>query len=191
MSSDESRPTDRAHRAEPADRADRADPADRSDLIRLDRAMIRIWRDSKQRTTRSNSPLEGAGFALLGCLELMAPARLSDLAGMLRLDASTVSRQVRSLEQAGLITREPDPNDRRATRLLPTELGREELLHQRRERHAVLATAMRSWTTTERDTLVTLIERLAADVETSAASRASPPGSALTPAGGTPAMAST
>ena len=43
---------------------------------------------------------------------------------MLCADPSTVSRQVASLVKAGLVERQADPDDGRASILVPTELGR-------------------------------------------------------------------
>jgi DNA-binding MarR family transcriptional regulator len=157
--------------------ASKTDQVEKTDLGRLERALLRVLRGSKQWMPRRSTRLEGAGYFLLTSLETTEPARLSDLAALLRLDVSTVSRQVRSLEDAGMVRREPYPDDRRATRLLLNDLGREELLLQRSERHAVLAEAMDAWPITDRDTLVTLIERLATDVETPPSCRASPPDS--------------
>ncbi len=165
----ELRPTD------PTDPTGSGDAPVRTDLNRINQAMVRVWRGTKQRMAGRTSRFEGAGFILLGCLELAEPARLSDLATMLRLDASTVSRQVRALEESGLIHREPDPADRRATRLLLSEPGRAELTLLHRERNSVLAAATSSWTEAERDTLTTLLERLAADLEAPATGRAGPP----------------
>lgn len=159
---------------EPSDLA-QVHQTDQTDLSRINQALIRVWRGTKQRMAGRSSRLEGAGYMLLGCLTLAEPARLSDLATMLRLDASTVSRQVRALEEAGLVHREPDPGDRRATRLLLSEPGRTELRLQHHERNAALAAATSSWTEVDRETLMTLLERLAADLESPAPSRASPP----------------
>jgi len=139
--------------------------ADETEFARLERALVRVLRGSKQRMARRNSRLEGAGYILLASLEKGEPARMSDIAAVLRLDASTVSRQVRSLEEAGLVRREPDPADGRATRLLLNDEGRAELTLQRKERHAVLAAAMAEWSPEDRAALGSLLGRLADDVE--------------------------
>lgn len=58
-------------------------------------------------------------------LELsLAELSLSQLAAELDLDASTMSRTVESLVQAGLVERKTDPADRRIARLTLTPAGR-------------------------------------------------------------------
>jgi MarR family transcriptional regulator for hemolysin len=49
--------------------------------------------------------------------------RMSDLADALRVDASTATRAVQRLVEAGLATREADPCDRRGVVVRPTEQG--------------------------------------------------------------------
>jgi MarR family transcriptional regulator, organic hydroperoxide resistance regulator len=51
------------------------------------------------------------------------PQRQSELIKTLDLDASTVTRMVQRLEQAGFVTRCPDPRDRRAVLVATTEAG--------------------------------------------------------------------
>ena len=55
------------------------------------------------------------------------PLTPSALAEQLMLDRGQVSRMVRELEDAGLLRREPDPQDRRSALLSPTEEGRARL----------------------------------------------------------------
>lgn len=51
------------------------------------------------------------------------PQRQSDLIKLLELDPSTVTRMVQRLEQAGFVTRQPDPADRRAVLVETTPAG--------------------------------------------------------------------
>ena len=51
--------------------------------------------------------------------------RPSDFAGQLMLTSSGTTKRLDRLEQAGLITREPDPQDRRGTLITLTEAGHE------------------------------------------------------------------
>ncbi|MEH0108739.1 MarR family transcriptional regulator [Tersicoccus sp. MR15.9] len=50
-------------------------------------------------------------------------ARLRDVADRLRIAARSATEVVDALEAKGLVTREPDPQDRRATLVSPTEDG--------------------------------------------------------------------
>ncbi|MEO1531138.1 MAG: MarR family transcriptional regulator [Pseudomonadota bacterium] len=53
------------------------------------------------------------------------PARPSAIVDRLARDKSQVTRLLQLLEAKGLVSRQPDPGDRRATRLILTERGRE------------------------------------------------------------------
>lgn len=66
------------------------------------------------------SPLE---FAVLQRLDLNQGHRLTDLGAELLCVKSTVTRLVDRLEASGLVRRTPDPQDRRAQRLMLTPRG--------------------------------------------------------------------
>ncbi|MDI6912503.1 MarR family transcriptional regulator [Nocardioides sp.] len=89
--------------------------------------------------------VERAAYGILAWLHDTGPLRPGALAAHFHLDASTISRQVASLEQAGLITREPDAEDRRACRLRLTEHGRTVLTATRAERRGVVRELLQSW----------------------------------------------
>lgn len=140
--------------------------ASAADLTRLEQSLSRVVRTIKSKIIQRPGNVDGAGYALLTTLDRMDHVRLSDLAGVLLLDPSTVSRQVHPLEAAGMIRREPDREDRRACRLALTDAGRAEIAQGRQVRHSVLEHAVAAWPDTDREQLVTLLERLAADLET-------------------------
>ena len=58
---------------------------------------------------------------LLKALAMHGPRRSSELAAAVHSDPSTVSRQVAALVRDGLIERQADPEDGRASVLVPTE----------------------------------------------------------------------
>lgn len=109
--------------------------------------------------------IEVAGAHALGKLDLLGPARLTELAHALALDPSSVSRQVASLERAGLVAREPDPSDRRAARLALTEEGREVVETLRAARARALAVLTPGWSDRDVDELADLLARLNADLD--------------------------
>ena len=71
-------------------------------------------------------------FPILKLLSHQGPLRLSALAQVLGLDASTVSRHAQQLEDRGLLERTGDPDDGRASRVAVSERG-----------HACLGQALR------------------------------------------------
>lgn len=126
-------------------------------------ATIRVGRRMRQRLP--GEELEFSLIALLKTLAHRGALRLTDLAGDLDLDASTVSRHVRTLEERGLVARTTDPDDGRATRLALTDEGRERLEAGASRRRALIAELLEDWTPEDRETLRRLLTRLADDVQ--------------------------
>jgi DNA-binding MarR family transcriptional regulator len=108
---------------------------------------------------------EQAGAAVLGRLDLLGPVRLTDLAGALGLDPSSVSRQVTALERLGWVAREKDPADLRAQRLHLTERGTSVVNDLRRARAEALSQLTPHWTMEEIDDLAGRLARLNHDLE--------------------------
>jgi len=94
-----------------------------------------------------------------------ARARLSDLAGMVRLDASTASRHIRGLEQLGYVERATDPADGRATLLSVTDPGREALERQFEANRKRISHIMREWSAEDVAALQHYLSRLTRDIE--------------------------
>ncbi len=90
--------------------------------------------------------------------------RVADLAGECGLDASTASRHVRTLEDAGLLARVGDPDDRRAARLSLTPAGQEALDAALLVRADLVARATAQWSAQDRDRLRHLLSRLSDDL---------------------------
>jgi DNA-binding MarR family transcriptional regulator len=93
---------------------------------------------------RTDIPWESFPMAqveLLQTLTELAPARVGDLAERLHLANSTVSGLISQMIASGLVTREIDPDDRRAAVVTLTPAGRARLdeweqAHERRIRNA-------------------------------------------------------
>ncbi len=102
---------------------------------------------------------------LLGHVARLEPVRATDLAEHVHLDLSTISRHLRGLEDAGLLARTPDPDDRRASRLTVTDAGRDAVARTTAARTALFDTATAAWTDSEVDELVRLLHRLSDDLE--------------------------
>src|SRR4051794_16063145 len=89
------------------------------------------------------------------------PIRLSELAARLGIVPRSATSVVDDLEAAGLVARQPDPNDRRATLVDLTPDGRQILTTLREKRRDVMLTQLSRLTPTEQRTLATLLQRLA------------------------------
>jgi DNA-binding MarR family transcriptional regulator len=87
------------------------------------------------------------------------PLRPGALAEASFADPSTISRQVAELVKRGLVRREPDPSDGRASLLAITDAGREMCERLRRLRRDLLATAVDDWTDEELAALASLLNR--------------------------------
>src|SRR5689334_17972523 len=96
----------------------------------------------------ADPPVEGACVlhpsqaGLLGLLVAEGEQRLGVLAASLDVDASVISRRVAALEEAGLVARRPDPQDRRAHLVGATEQGRAALAASRQHRAEPVAAAL-------------------------------------------------
>lgn len=78
------------------------------------RALFRVGQQLKQ--TADSDTVERHAITILSRLRENGSIRLSDLTADLMVDISTVSPQIRALEDRGLVTRSDDPDDRRAVR---------------------------------------------------------------------------
>jgi DNA-binding MarR family transcriptional regulator len=109
--------------------------------------------------------LDRGGAALL--YKLFAEGedvRLGELAERLGVDSPAVTRKVQQLERAGLVTRSPDPDDARASRVHLAPAGRrsiEKLLHAR---ELWLDEVLEGWSEQDRAELARLLQLLATTI---------------------------
>jgi DNA-binding MarR family transcriptional regulator len=120
--------------------------------------LARLGRRMRQRMP--GEELDFAAIMLMKTLLQRGPLRLSVLAGVLDVDASTVSRQVRHLEDRGLLERTSDPDDGRASRIALSTEGQTRLEAGARRRRAFVSTLMETWPAEEREHLRLLLNRL-------------------------------
>ncbi|HWD51542.1 MAG TPA: MarR family winged helix-turn-helix transcriptional regulator [Acidimicrobiales bacterium] len=138
----------------------------------LERALTQVARAIIHLGVPPNALAEGesidrAGYWLLVRVSEDGPVRLSDLADAVGLDLSTVSRQMGALVHGGLITKEPDPHDGRASFLSLSARGAAVLESVSEARRQALAEALTEWSGDERASLATGLLRLAAGLENS------------------------
>jgi DNA-binding MarR family transcriptional regulator len=103
--------------------------------------------------------------AVLGRLDREGAQSVSDLAVSERMRPQSMAQTVSELEAAGLVTRRPDPGDRRRALVELTDQGLTTLHEDRRRREGWLASAIASDLTAEERAVlaeaVPLLERLA------------------------------
>lgn len=128
------------------------------DLFRIARRLRRLGGPTQ---------IDVAALMLLHRLACDGAKRPSDLAAEASLDLSTVSRHIKALDDAGLITRDPDPDDGRSYRLSLTAEGAELMVEALRRRERSVAKALSSWSAHDVDDLHRLLGRLADDLERS------------------------
>jgi DNA-binding MarR family transcriptional regulator len=109
--------------------------------------------------------LERSGYLLLQVLSAEGPLGINALAERQGLDASTVTRQVVSLEKAGFARRSRDPRDGRAVQVEATPSGEAQLERERARRSAMYDQILADWSPAERALLAGLLERLNQDLD--------------------------
>jgi len=133
-------------------------------FVRLEREIGLLLRRSRAISARLagelHPDLDGAAYGLLALLQDAGPLRASDLVTRLGLDKSTVSRQIASLVDLGLVERAADPADGRAQVLSPSAEGSARLAAIREVRRARWEADLASWPATDVATLAELLGRL-------------------------------
>lgn len=123
-------------------------PSDARAEARLADEIMRFFRLGARAKGMLNSGDLGAEFSalmLLFPLRFLGPMRVTDLAEAKQADPSTVSRQAAQLVKAGLVRREADPGDGRASRLAITDAGLSACRKLHDAREAFLAEVLSSW----------------------------------------------
>ncbi|WP_037674032.1 MarR family winged helix-turn-helix transcriptional regulator [Streptomyces griseus] len=128
--------------------------------------LLRRARASQGEMAREVHPdLESAAYGLLVRLEECGRQRATALAGYIGVGKATMSRQLRALEQLGLVTREPDPADGRAWLVDLTPEGRSRVGKVREARRARYVTQLSHWDRGEVAELARLLNQLNRGVE--------------------------
>jgi DNA-binding MarR family transcriptional regulator len=104
--------------------------------------------------------LEPAAYGLFVRLDDGGPQRATDLAVYFGVGKATISRQLRVLENLGLIYRAPDPYDGRASLIHLTPRGRDRFRSVREARRAQYVRRLASWDPAEIAELARLLHQL-------------------------------
>jgi DNA-binding MarR family transcriptional regulator len=124
--------------------------------------VIASTRSSRQRERLQLALGLGVSETNLGALRLIqryGPIAVTEIARRLEIDQSNASRQVRSLEEQGLVRRTVDRDDRRVARLGITAAGKRVLAKVRAVALNDYAVALDDWSARDRRQLATLLDR--------------------------------
>jgi DNA-binding MarR family transcriptional regulator len=96
---------------------------------------------------------------LLDAVEDNGPVRLSDLASWQGVDKSTITPQVRRLEQRGLLERRTSTSDRRSAMIALSDAGRSLQRHRARAGAALIEELLQDWSQQDRRVFTALLGR--------------------------------
>lgn len=145
-----------------------AEQLDRGPLSRVELQLALLLRRAERTAAvrAGHTPaLERSGYLLLQVLSTEGPLGINALAERQGLDASTVTRQVVSLEKAGFARRSRDPRDGRAVQVEATPAGEAQLERERSRRSSMYDQILADWSPAERALLASLLERLNQDLD--------------------------
>jgi DNA-binding MarR family transcriptional regulator len=135
---------------------------------RVGEQVVRFIRGFKsvqaQTMHRARHGVDPSGYPVLFQL-VESPKRTTELAACLHADTSTVSRQVTTLVDAGLVERTVDPDDRRATILQLTTAGRGVFTAMKADRDRMLGAVLADWPEADVSELVRLLTRFNDDFD--------------------------
>ncbi len=97
---------------------------------------------------------------VFGTIARRGDLRMSELAEREGINPTLLSRIVAKLEEAGLVTRTPDPDDRRVWHVSPTDHGRSMYVQIRDERTDTLDMAIAELSPSERKALAAALPAL-------------------------------
>src|SRR3954453_16700128 len=120
--------------------------------------MMALGRRMRQR--QPGDVIDYSAFPRVTLFSHQVPLGVSGIAQVLGLDASTVSRHAKQLEDRGLLERTEDPDDGRASRVGLSAARTEALTRAFASRRQVFTHALDGWTDGERDALRLQLHRL-------------------------------
>jgi DNA-binding MarR family transcriptional regulator len=119
----------------------------------------RVRRVIGQRAHSVHPELQPVSYLMLGYVLHDGPVRASALCAAFDMDKGSVSRQVQTLIDLGLLDRTPDPDDGRATLLSVSDEGRRRLGDVAEHRRKLLAERLDGWSADELDAFGAMLNR--------------------------------
>nr|WP_223184568.1 MarR family winged helix-turn-helix transcriptional regulator [Streptomyces sp. CBMA152] len=123
------------------------------------------------RLTSGVEGVDATTYPVLSGLARTGPATATQLAETIGMDRTVTTRYATRLQEAGLITRHPDPTDARATRLALTAEGERAVTTLREAMESFVAEEMATWPSDEATAFATRLERLTQSIAQGEADR--------------------
>lgn len=144
----------------PAGREGERGGTDALGLVETELAMLTRTLEGMSRRSTLYQELDRASYVLARTLATHAPVSINGLAELVGLDATTVTRQIATMETAGLVRRKRHPTDRRISLVELTALGRRRMDAVRAARERRIGDLVDDWTEDDRATFGRLLGRL-------------------------------
>lgn len=123
------------------------------------------WASARMGAHASRHGMDKSTLMVLTVLVDDGPMRSSALAEAVYSDPSTISRQVAGLVADGLVERQADQEDGRASLLAATTAGIRHVAERRQQREKMIATMTNRWEYSDRVAFAALLQRFVADYE--------------------------
>lgn len=144
-------------------------PTVATEIVEIESALTKIAylasrsRQHERLMALAGVDLDRSAAALLRHLAMAEPIRASELANLLAVEASHVTRQIQQLERTEYVTRVPDPDDGRAQLIQLTRKGRVAVERIRAAGCLGMQQVLGEWPAKDLSTLAILFRRMVDD----------------------------
>lgn len=114
----------------------------------------------RERAEQVHPDLQPLGYKVLSALVRGGRMHAGTIGELLMTDKSTISRTVKQLEELGLVVREADPEDGRATYLAASEVGAERVTRIKTRGQEAWRSRLAEWDTADLARLTELLAKL-------------------------------
>jgi DNA-binding MarR family transcriptional regulator len=129
----------------PGDIRRAVEAADPIQVVETEMALLQRALERLARRSDIHRDLDRASYLLARTLEASGPISLNDLACRLGLDATTVTRQVATMQAQGLVHRRAEPSDGRVSLIALAPKGQKKMRSEQRSRRARVEELMEGW----------------------------------------------
>jgi DNA-binding MarR family transcriptional regulator len=139
--------------------AERAGDDDALGVIETEIAVLARALEGMHRRSELYRDLDRASYLIARTLETTGAISINGLAAVLGVDATTITRQVATMESAHLLVRRADPNDGRVSLISLSPHGRKAMRTVQVARKKRIATLLADWTPGDRHDLGRLLAK--------------------------------